>query len=76
MEEEFSLIECQKIMNNLAISHDEAILTMYQNYKCKHILIVETISIGGSDIKALDAMNISTTIFAEGHKVEIWMQKY
>ena len=63
-------------MDYLTGSHHESTLTMYQNYKWKHILIVETMSIGTHDIKALDAMNISTTMFAEGHNVEIWMQKY
>lgn len=76
MEKEFSPIECQKIMEKLASRHDEASLTMYQNYKYKHILIVEVTSIAGHEIKALDDMNISTTMFGTGHRVEVWMQKY
>ena len=75
MEKEFSPIECQKIMNELARSHDEANLTMYQNYKYKHILIVELTSIASYEIKALAAMNISASIFASEYRVEVWMQK-
>ena len=76
MEKEFSPIECQVIMDTLASSHNQAIMSMYQNYKYKHILIVEMMSVGSHDIKALDDMKISATMFAEGHRVELWMQKY
>ena len=76
MEKEFSPIECQVIMDTLTIIHNQSFISMYQNYKWKHILIVEMISVGTHDIKALDAMNISTSIFAEGPRVKLWMEKY
>lgn len=76
MEKEFSIIECQKIMNLLTGSHNKATTTMYQNYKWKNILIVEMVSVGAQDIKALDDMRISTTMFGTGNNVEVWMQKY
>ena len=76
MEREFSPIECQKIMEFLKRSHDEDCMTMYQNYKFKHILIAEVTSLAGHDIKYLYSMNISATLFANGYRVEIWMQKF
>lgn len=76
MEKEFSPIECQKIMEVMTRSHNEDYTTMYQHIKYKHILIVEALSVASTDIKALAAMNISTSIFGSGYKVEVWMQKY
>lgn len=76
MEKEFCPIDCQKIMDLLTSSHNEATTTMYQNLKWKHILIVEMVSVGAHDIRALDDMRISTTMFGKGDNVELWMQKY
>ncbi len=76
MEKEFSPIECQKIMDLLTSKHYDESISMFQMKECKHILIVQTISLGTSDFKAMHDMKLSITIFAEGNKVEMWMQKY
>lgn len=76
MEKEFSPIECQVIWDTLASSHNQSFMSMYQNYKWNHTLIVEMISVGTHDIKALDAMNIRTSIFAAGPRVKLWMEKH
>lgn len=76
MEKEFSPIECQKIMDQFLSYHDETCITMYQDIKFKHLLIVEVVTIASYEIRALNAMNLSLSMFGANNRVQVYMSKY
>lgn len=75
MKSQFSQIECQWVMDKLLETHNPECISMYQQTNAPHILIVSTISSGLYELKKLEAMNISVTIFAEGSQIQLYLSK-
>lgn len=72
----FSQIESQWVMDKFLETHNPECVRMYQQINAPHILIVSTISSSLHDLKKLEAMNISATMFAEGSEIQHYLTKY
>ena len=75
MKEKFSQIECQWVMDKFLETHYPECVSMYQDREAPYILIVETNSSSLSEIKKLEDMNISVTMFAEGRQIQHYLTK-
>ena len=56
--------------------HDAECVSMYQPYKQRHILIVEVVSTGGSEIDKMQQMNLNVSLFAEDYHIQMWLSKH
>ena len=75
MKKQFSQIESQWVMDKFLETHKPECVRMYQQIDAPHILIVSTISSSLYELKKLEDMNISATMFAEGSEINHYLSK-
>ena len=75
MKEQFSQSECETIMEKLMEKHCVKKVTMYQLRDEPAILICKVPSTSNGELETLKELNVTTTIFAEGRDVELWITK-
>ena len=75
MKKQFSQSECEIIMEKLMERHSVKLVTMYQLRDEPALLICKVPSTSNSELEVLKELNVTTTIFAEGRDVELWITK-
>lgn len=75
MKNQFSKIEFQRVMNKFLETTPKESLIMYQDRKRPECLIVETIASSVYELKKLEALNLSITIYAENYHVKLHLLK-
>lgn len=75
MKNQFSQSECENIMEKLMERHYVELVTMYQLRDEPAILICKVPSTSNGELERLKELNVTTTIFAEGGDVELWITK-
>ena len=75
MKKQFSKSECETIMEKLTERHYVELVTMYQLRDEPAILICKVPSTRNGELERLIELNVTTTIFAEGGDVELWITK-
>ncbi len=76
MKKQFSQSECENIMEKFLDHHDAENVSMYQPIKYRHILIVEVVATGGTEIDKMQQMNLNVSLFAEDYHIQIWLSKH
>ena len=75
MKKQFSQRECENIMEKLTEKHNVKLVTMYQLRDEPALLICKVPSTSNGELERLTELNVTTTIFAEGKDVELWITK-
>ena len=75
MKKQFNQSECENIMEKLMERHYVKLVTMYQLRDEPAILICKVPSTSNGELERLKELNVTTTIFAEGGDVELWITK-
>jgi len=75
MKKQFSQSECENIMEKFLEYHDATCISMYQNKKYPHILMIDVVSLMGLEIEIIRKMNLSLTLFAENSRIQMWLTK-
>lgn len=76
MKKQFSQSECENIMKKFLEYHDETCISMYQPIKHRHILIVEVLTTGGTEIDKMQQMNLNVSLFAQDYHIQMWLSKH
>lgn len=75
MKKQFNQSECEKIMEKLTERHYVELITMYQQRDEPAILICKVPTTSSSELERLKELNVTTTVFAEGSDLELWIMK-
>lgn len=75
MKKQFNQSECETIMEKLIERHYVKLVTMYQLRDEPSILICKVPSTCNGELESLTELDVTTTIFAEGGDVELWITK-
>ncbi len=75
MKKQFNQSECENILEKLLENHDAECVSMYQPIKHHHVLIVEVVSTGGTEIDKMHQMNLSVSLFAQDYHIQMWLSK-
>lgn len=75
MKEQFSTSECENIMEKLLTRHDAKCVSMYQNINYRSFLMVDVTCSGCSEINDLNKMNLNVMLFAQDHRIQMWLSK-
>lgn len=75
MKKQFNQSECETIMEKLTERHYVELVTMYQLRDEPAVLICKVPSTSNGELESLKELNVTTTVFAEGRDVELWMTK-
>lgn len=76
MKKQFNQSECENIMEKFLEYHDAECVSMYQPIKHRHILIVEVVTTGGTEIDKMQQMNLNVSLFAQDYHIQMWLSKH